>query len=155
MIMGYVRNQAKKVWGWFIEGAASDLRSAVVASVAGSLVALLTAYFFTQKPLEFSAYTSSQGYAQPLPALVSTLAQHKAKATFEFSPPELERTFVCEFSQIEATTAEGLLLSYLNKYPGCFSVSQMSATKFRIFIPPGARDLQVKGGNYLCRCLAQ
>lgn len=115
---------------------------------------MVTTALIDPQPLHFSAFANSQGYTQPLGPLSNVVSKSGETVKFEFQPPELQKAYVCEFAQVEATTHRQLMLSYLSRYPTCFAVSQMSQDKYRVFTTGSTVDIRIVKGNFLCKCPA-
>ncbi|MEH2699142.1 hypothetical protein ELG72_15030 [Rhizobium leguminosarum] len=145
----------RKSWNWLVEGTASDVRAAFVGIVFAAISSYAYAMFFQGKPLHFEAFTNKDGVAQPLPALSRAVTDGDKSLEFAFSPPELQQTFICEFTRIEAATARELMLAYLSRYPTCFAVTQLSENTYRVFTTRSTTDIVHKDQSYFCKCQLQ
>ncbi|MDP9630314.1 UNVERIFIED_ORG: hypothetical protein J2W85_002388 [Ensifer adhaerens] len=142
----------KSFWNWVRGGIPGDIRSALVGSAVASVTTIVTTAFIAPEPLHFAAFANAQGYTQPLKPLAKVVSASGEMVEFEFQPPELRETYVCEFAQVEATSHRQLMLSYLGRYPTCFAVSQMSPDKYRVFTSASTVDIQKVKDNFLCKC---
>ncbi|NKM69414.1 hypothetical protein [Rhizobium laguerreae] len=139
-------------WRWFVDGLSGDIRSAFVGAAVGSLSTMVVTALARSEPIYFSAVANAQGYAQPLRPLGNAVISSGEDVIFEYQPPELEKTYVCEFAQVEAETHRQLMLNYLSRYPTCFAVTQLSPSKYRVFTTASTMDIQRSNGNFLCKC---
>ncbi|PKA43193.1 hypothetical protein CWR43_14190 [Rhizobium sullae] len=153
--MSFGLNHLRKFGNWLIEGTASDIRAAFVGIVFAAISSYAYAMFFQGKPLHFEAFTNKDGVAQPLPALSRAVTDGDKSLQFVFSPPDLQKTFICEFARIEAASPRELMLTYLSRYPTCFAVTQLNENSYRVFTTRSTTDLLQKDQSYFCKCQLQ
>ncbi|WP_075289799.1 hypothetical protein [Pararhizobium arenae] len=150
--MNWLGTYLYRGWRWLIYGLPGDIRSAAVGAVTGIVFTAMMTALLTPDPVFFSSFANAQGYAQPLEPLNSIVISSGEDVSFEFQPPELKKAYVCEFAQVEAENHRQLMLSYLGRYPTCFAVAQLSASKYRVFITASTVDVRQSDGNYFCKC---
>jgi hypothetical protein len=128
--------------------------SVPISALLGSGFALLVAYScaaFSQPAKVATIWTNDAGQAQPMLTILPPLREEK-NVTVRFAPPNVEQVIVCEFARISGSTAEDVVLTYLAKYPMCFSVTEVDE-KTRL-VRPNRASQQMKeiNGQWFCMC---
>lgn len=148
----------RKFWDLLVKwGILTDIRSAIVGSIFGAVVGVLVGLFasaLSGEPLEILILTNDQGIAQPMNVLVPQLRSDTDddKISVAFDPPSLRHLYVCEYSRLSGDSGREILLSYLDKYAMCLSVSQKSSAEYIIRPNRNSGFLIEEQGNWLCKC---
>lgn len=137
---------------WFVSGLAGDLRSIVISSLTTTALLAGWSHLFAVEPSHLSIFTNDEGYAQPLETILNEAARQHDKVSFSFVPDALRTAYVCEFAQVEGSTASQMMLSYISKYPSCFNISQTDENAYKIWRNTKSGDLEERNGQFLCRC---
>jgi hypothetical protein len=153
----WFRAKARGLWEWFIEGAPGDIRSAAVGAAAAFLFTLayngiVRAFFSPPPPREIFVITNDEGFAQPMRALLDQLKEEKSASKLAFDPPSLEHLYVCEYAYLSAPSIREIVLTYVNKYSMCLSVSEVAPQNYIIRGNKRSGFLTERGGNWLCKC---
>jgi hypothetical protein len=139
-----------------VENLAGDVRSALIGSGTGAVIAIIAAGAATlwlTKPLDYTVFVNEDGFGQPRP-LFDLAEKADPKLRLEFSPTELRSVYVCEFKRVTGPNYKALVLQYLDTYRDCFDVSERGDNEFRIFANTRSARLQLNKGSFLCKCNA-
>jgi hypothetical protein len=137
------------------ENLTGDVRSAVIGSITGSIIAtittIVTAAFLVNPPLQYSVFVNDDGFGQPK-GLFDLAERHDPKLILTFRPAELRSVYVCEYKLVNGESWKKLVLTYLDAYRDCFDVNARSDEDY--IISPNMRTsvLAKKQTTYLCKC---
>jgi len=149
--------KTKAFWSWFIGGLPGDVRSAAVGAAVATVATIalntiVAAFFSPPPPREFFVFTNDQGFAQPMRAFLDQLKEEQAAPKFVFDPPSLEQLYVCEYAYLSAPSVREIVLTYLNTYSMCLSVSEIAPQSYVIRGNKRSGFLTEQNGNWLCKC---
>jgi hypothetical protein len=95
---------------------------------------------------------TSNGLASPMKALTLEV-RNDGEVAFSFDPPDLERTWVCEYYHGTGYSGREMMLQYLSKYSMCFSVVQKTETEYVIRPNPNnSPEMKKTKLGWFCRC---
>ena len=126
---------------WFLQQPwGSDVRAAIVGSVTGSIFGSVVALCWelltaTTPPITVVIGVDNKGQAQPalmFSEAVKTSGNEQDQLALTFDPPSLMKITICEYAILTGRTYKEIVLSYIDRYPMCFSVSQQGANKITI-----------------------
>lgn len=132
----------------------------ILVGIFSSIVAALISTLFTTFYLHYTERTlpvifaSDDQYGRAYPGIIFDRVEDGY--TIEFTPPNLQDLLVCEFALTKAASWWELSIEYLQKYPDCVHVRQISETSLEI-LPnntPGSR-LTTRNGSFFCHCSEQ
>lgn len=135
-------------WGIF-----GDIRSTLVGSLVGAVVALIAAAWAAEAPKERWIFTNDEGYAQPMRILLDPLEREEGKITIRFEPEDLEQIYVCEYAHLTGSSYREILFTYLDRYSMCLWVAEMSSSEYIIRANTHSGFLDRRNGNWLCKCV--
>ena len=128
-----------------------DIRSAAVASVI-STFSTITVVQCSQMERNIIIDTNRDGYAQPMPILLSQIESEGHLISVDFSPPEIRKTFVCEYADISARSWDAVFFAYLNRYPMCFSLNQTSDVSYSVRPNTRSGEMLEVNNVWFCKC---
>lgn len=129
-----------------------DLRSAVVGTIIGSFLGLLTVALAATSKIEHFVKTNDKGFAQPFPLMASQLAKEDEPITLTFLPPDFIDLYVCESAYVSAPDHRGVLLDYVNRYSMCMDITAESKTKFVIRPNRLSQAVFQVDDEWICKC---
>jgi hypothetical protein len=152
----FVKRGGRWVWDWldYLQPPwLLDLLIATPISVGlGALTAIWWTAAFSQPPPKVAyVLTNDSGHARPMKNLLTPLEQEK-KVSVSFDPSNLKEVIVCEFSRITGSSNEDVVLSYLAKYPMCFTVIGQSATSWVVRPKMASPEMKEVSGQWFCLC---
>lgn len=130
-----------------------DLWSTLLSSAVGSAITIVTAVALAKEaPKEILVLPNDQGFAKPMQSLDRAIQRDEGPINVKYEPANLKDMVVCEFAKVSGHTGREMLFSYIERYPMCVRVFQVSETSYTLRPNETSGEMTSKNSQWFCRC---